>query len=180
MELLMNENVKKNWRKLRKGTWGKKIETDEEKNSAESCKDKVTKTLIQEIVPINVTPQESNIKQIERNIISEPKAIQTKNLNCTVDYDNNTNDKITKIATATSEIITTGNSKLTRDEDMSEFFSDLDMHEYSDSRKKPMTNHNTQKEWLSETMTMMSGMGYSSSVNPEYSSIENQKICKST
>merc|ERR1712238_461304 len=66
--------------------------------------------------------------------------------------------------------------QLTRDEDMSEFLSDLDMHDYSDSRKKPMTNHNAQKEWLSEMMTMMSGMDYSSSVNPEYSSIENQSF----
>merc|ERR1712238_457572 len=113
-------------------------------------------------------------KKMELNITSEPKAIQTKILNSTVDYDNNANDKMTKIATATSEIETTGNSQLTRDEDMSEFLSDLDMHDYSDSRKKPMTNHNAQKEWLSEMMTMMSGMDYSSSVNPEYSSIENQ------
>ena len=49
---------------------------------------------------------------------------------------------MTKIATATSEIKTTGNSQLTRDEDMSEFLSDLDMHDYSDSREKSMTNHN--------------------------------------
>jgi len=120
----------------------KEIETYEEKYSAtaeipcnESCKDKVTKTLIEEIVPLNVTSQEANIKQIERNITSEPKAIQTKYLNSTVDYDNNTNDKMTKIATATSGIKTTGNSQLTRDEDMSEFLSDHDMHYYSDSRE---------------------------------------------
>merc|ERR1712238_122326 len=174
-------NLKETKKKELEGN--KKIETDEEKHSAtaeiscnESCKDKVSKALIEEIVPINVTPQEANIKKIERNITSEPKAIQTKILNSTVDYDNNTNDKMTKIATATSEISTTGNSQLTHGEDMSEFLSDLDMHDYSDSRKKSMTNHNAQIEWLSETMTMMSDMDYSSSVNPEYSSIENQSF----
>ena len=174
-------NLKETKKKKLEGN--KKIETDEEKHSVtaeiscnESCKDKVSKALIEEIVPINVTPREANIKKIERNITSEPKAIQTKILNSTVDYYNNTNDKMTKIATATSEISTTGNSQLTHEEDMSEFLSDLDMHDYSDSRKKSMTNHNAQIEWLSETMTMMSDMDYSSSVNPEYSSIENQSF----